>query len=709
MGGIDRLAASPYVPTQRRALGQCAAAVVVARTRVGKTAKQYFTTMSSGTEGDDDVGKDGAVSRWALGTVVLVALAASEISGKGTIAALPLASLTVTFSAICSLERLQSSCELIKHRRERNGRDLVDFLILWMNMLTQLTAAATCARIASATMDYMSDGRSRVWLFGYESHSLGEAWPDVLGVTIIVVVTAMFMLGLENSTSFYILLNTGIVSTLIFFIFVGSMHADVSFWTHDRFLPSGWEGMLTTAAMCSYGFIDVFPESKSKYRCLKVTTYVVVPLASYCTVAIVFTLMTHFRELTETAIPMVRVFEARDVDWARPVMASCTIAVVSVALTEICPKIYGIIVTLAEHEWRILAKSLAYKNETTGSAVLAVFTAAILAFACPLSYLVRLLNVSPLMAHMLHAAAIIYDRYQPENDVEDFPVYTDVGYSRLNQGAKPKIKKEISDPTVRGLKFGLWFLPRTVRQTHSFLQDSTSNGIGKSRGQSEERECLLMGEYSPEYAKPLERLESNLDLESDSECNVESPKSSDAEDVDSSTDIDAIVEEYKEKLKVATTLTGSYSGTMRLPSLASGRRVLVSVILIFLSSVALGNGMLFDLQWLIYSSVSVMFVLAGVIAFQPQRPRVTTEVEKTYRIFLMPWLPTITVGLNALLAASLMPEIWPGIILWLGAERLRLRAPSRGSVVSTLVPSHRRLPRDSAKRLTHVDTILIAR
>lgn len=80
-------------------------------------------------------------------------------------------------------------------------------------------------------------------------------------------------------------------------------------------------------------------------------------------------------ELTETAIPMVRVFEARDVDWARPVMASCTIAVVSVALTEICPKIYSVIVTLAEHEWRILAKSLAYKNETTGSAVLAVFTA----------------------------------------------------------------------------------------------------------------------------------------------------------------------------------------------------------------------------------------------------------------------------------------------------------------------------------------------
>lgn len=82
-------------------------------------------------------------------------------------------------------------------RRTRSGRDLVDFLVLWLDMLTQLCAAATCARTASATMDYMSNGRSRVWLFGYESHSLGEPWPDVLGVTIVVVVTAMFMLGLD--------------------------------------------------------------------------------------------------------------------------------------------------------------------------------------------------------------------------------------------------------------------------------------------------------------------------------------------------------------------------------------------------------------------------------------------------------------------------------------------------------------------------------
>lgn len=72
---------------------------------------------------------------------------------------------------------------------------------------------------------------------------------------------------------------------------------------------------------------------------------------------------------------MVRVFETRDVAWARPVMAAGSVAVVCLALTELCPKVYGTVVALAGHEWRLLAKSLAYENETTGSAVLAVFTA----------------------------------------------------------------------------------------------------------------------------------------------------------------------------------------------------------------------------------------------------------------------------------------------------------------------------------------------
>lgn len=117
-------------------------------------------------------------------------------------------------------------------------------------MLEYLSATATCARIASTTMDYMSRGRLRDWLFGIESHSLGEAWPDVLGVTIVVVTTALFMMGLEvrisclfttiegltfiffkKSVALAIMLYIGLIGSLMFFVIVGSFHTDTKFWS----------------------------------------------------------------------------------------------------------------------------------------------------------------------------------------------------------------------------------------------------------------------------------------------------------------------------------------------------------------------------------------------------------------------------------------------------------------------------------------------
>lgn len=88
--------------------------------------------------------------------------------------------------------------------RKRKCGDALDFLVIWMDILEQLASAAACARVASATVDYTSGGRLRDWLFGLESHFLGEPWPDVLGVTIMVVVTGLFMLGLDVSAKYLV-------------------------------------------------------------------------------------------------------------------------------------------------------------------------------------------------------------------------------------------------------------------------------------------------------------------------------------------------------------------------------------------------------------------------------------------------------------------------------------------------------------------------
>lgn len=87
--------------------------------------------------------------------------------------------------------------------RKRRLGDAIDFLVIWIDILEHLVSAATCARVASATVDYTTGGRLREWLFGLESHSLGEPWPDVLGVTITIVITGLFILGLEVSAIQY--------------------------------------------------------------------------------------------------------------------------------------------------------------------------------------------------------------------------------------------------------------------------------------------------------------------------------------------------------------------------------------------------------------------------------------------------------------------------------------------------------------------------
>lgn len=58
-----------------------------------------------------------------------------------------------------------------------------------------------------------------------------------------------------------------------------------------------------------------------------------------------------------------------------PLLAAITVAGISLALTELCPILFSILVALASPEWKVLTRSMTYESTTTGSPVLAVFTA----------------------------------------------------------------------------------------------------------------------------------------------------------------------------------------------------------------------------------------------------------------------------------------------------------------------------------------------
>ncbi|XP_066996258.2 cationic amino acid transporter 2 [Anabrus simplex] len=749
-----------------------------------------------------------------------------------------------------------------------SSRDAANFVVLWCGLLAYTSAVAVCARGLSAAMDYIAGGRSQHWVqdrLGPLPAVLGGALPDPIALGVTMVPSLLFMLGLEHSPGLRLLLNVGVAGALAFFVSVGSMQADMSNWTENISELSGWSSLLTGAAICSFGFIgyvDVTSEAKQHNPRLRTTAgaaAVLLALLSYCVMAIVLTMMVNYQALHESAVPLLKAFELRDVDWARLVMAVLSILGLALALVEVCTPLHAGIVILGGEEWRVLPVALARESALTGTPVLAILVAGVaagtLALLCPLRALLRLMSVGPLLQHAVTAAAIIQHRYRPPDKEQASSSTT--RYRRLARSTPSATRgddyddlcgDDEDDPdnqrlrrhrlTVRCLKSGLGFLPAALRQTQQqhyytslsiaspdqeqevsgastvatslsatprsarssheakYLINASINSLrsiaslnlddgdqvdpkphdsnhissgvetkhimngsvvisngycGRFTGDAE---MLLSTETEPvqeDSTRPNkgvaycnERFVENATSESEhgeSASSSVSSSSSDAEaeDSSSSTDIDAIVAEYKERIKVATTMTGTPLPVQE-PSAATSRRVSFALCGALACMVFLGAASIMPSVARIWCAIAFLIgtlLFLVVIARQPQNK--ATQRSTSHIIPLVPWLPAAGMATNLILCAQqLVLGVWPIALGWLALgcvlfirhhghswqccrpsrggcgsssrrERIRLHAPPRQSMVSTLIPSHRQLPEERARRLTQVDTILISR
>lgn len=181
--------------------------------------------------------------------------------------------------------------------------------------------------------------------------------------------------------------------------------------------------------------------------------------------------------MARTALPLIQIYEHRDVDWARPVMAVFTICIVCLVLTEILPNVYATFVKLASKEWQIFVSSMQYQSSLTGAPVLAIFAAgnnfhqlipenvhmwnvsgsltAILAFACPLSHLIKLLNSTSILSSIINSIQLLYNRYKAEIYQNECLVYnTNVQYSKLNNTLTRNCHQDIGNKikSIFGIK-----------------------------------------------------------------------------------------------------------------------------------------------------------------------------------------------------------------------------------------------------------------
>ncbi|KAJ8969166.1 hypothetical protein NQ314_001907 [Rhamnusium bicolor] len=445
------------------------------------------------------------------------------------------------------------------------------------------------------------------FLFGLEQHSLGEPWPDVLGVTIIVVVTILFMMGLEKSSTISSLLFVALLCNFAFFTTIGSFHTIMKFWKWcESFKIHSYKKILRAAAICSFAFAHNIPKTQ-KNNCLKMFTMVFNPLVFYTVTAIIFSLMTHYRELIGTAIPLVQVFENRDVDWARPIIAAFTICVVCLVLTDVLPSVYFSFVKLASKEWRVFVPSIQYQSPLTGAPVLAIFAA-------------------------------VYN--------------TNIHYSKLNQNT---MKSATQNKQSIKEKIKSFFVSKPHYIHHLSSPKSINRKLGNASGNiTDERECLLLDDYSNKSV--------NIDLADDSASENDENNivfCSDDEDSGSSTDIDLIVEEYREGLKVTT--IGKFNE--KRPSTRITSIVVVTCLtIIIISSITLSLYILniINLCW-----PSILGIILPLIITTTMPQNSADKLKETIvPSILFSLYHATSIVLNIVLSSTIIMDIWQGVLFW---------------------------------------------
>ncbi|XP_072949178.1 uncharacterized protein tadr [Epargyreus clarus] len=646
-------------------------------------------------------GGEACGARWTLGALLLAPLAAAN-SSYCAVPAVMLLGIFITFATFISKD-LKKLAEILpppktaRGRRERNLRSFADFMTMWMSFLSHLVAVAVCARILSATADHVTGGRTRRWLFGYETRSLGEPWPDVLGVTVVMIVCAMFMCGLEESMMFtFMLLVLLYIFSQCFAIF-GLINLDI---TNIKIpIPITIYELFAAGAPISYTFTTVFQQKQGEKVKRNLFFTIGLPTIVLSSLCFLYANMLKGSSI-DAALPITSLLEARAAGWVCPVLAAITVAGICLALTELCPILFSVLVSLASPEWKVLTRSMTYESTTTGSPVLAVFTAgslaAILAFACPLSHMITLINASHLMSICIQALHFIIMRCIPTAEQMEAG---DVEYKRLGtEGTSRGTKSATAKP-----KRGLWFIPSAMRHTKTL--ESIKSKVTK---ETEERECLLLDEYAGCPAEEIDPSTSSgrtlavaeVDtIQSDAEVSENDMSSG-----DDSTDIDAVVKEYRDRIQVVTAIPEASAPA---PPCVRGARsaaagAAVQIAANALLAVAFCNEAI--RVYMLVTGIPLWLCGTFISAWQPSH---NIGLKRTQKL-----QGPITMTMALLFLTPLLLDSWPAIILFAGAGVVIYARCERwcGDLALQQARAPRRPPRAApAARRAHVDTVYIAR
>lgn len=517
-----------------------------------------------------------------------------------------------------------------------------------MDILALLSACGALARTLSTCLDAMTGGLARIYILGRNSPA-NEPWPDVLGVSIIFLVTGMFMLGLENTNIFTFLMIFGVMGISCILAVVTWLKGSTEYWTDENIFPTGMMGLLTGTAISTFIFPSELPTGGNHKKSKGILIIIVVLLCNGLTAGCISTLSQYNATREFEAVPILSLLSLRDFIKVTPAIACLLVLACSGAILELFPEMFTIVVKLSQVEWKILAKQISYENKDSGSPTLAIFLGgslcAMLAFACPLQTITHILAGSHLLSGILRASYLLYSSFRPK--FVNPQTNSSLSYSRLNSGN--------SAPTTSRIKRTFFFLNKGLAQPAISLSKSKSKSKLKVKKNDEEleREWLLLGEPSSPIAKsPPQEAESSI--VSDEIQNVDCITKVDTDSDDSSTDIDAIVDEYRQKVKVSTL---GPMDTFRVPSTTSWRLTLVAIFIIVVGLGSTVTGVVLYDKPSFLTGISVVVVTSFLMLMLPKYKNNLEGVSSV----------TCAVSLIfcCVLMSSILPSSWPALLLWL--------------------------------------------
>lgn len=333
-------------------------------------------------------------------------------------------------------------------------------------------------------------------------------------------------------------------------------------------------------------------------------------------------------------MPILRILDTKDLHKLIPGVGCLYVIACSSALLEVYTEAFQTVATFASSEWKILLKQISYESRETGNPILAIFVSgsliAILAFACPLENMTYIIAGSYLSSGLLRAFYYLYSPYRPKtiinpkskfirfkrspfNNIVDtikkksmFDIFNFIfifsvfhidessqAYSRLDStdNNNTTTKSKVSSIPKRT---SMWFKNKAPSISAANLSKSISKlNKNNSENGEMEKEWLLLGEPS----SPINHADQeNINVESsilsdstDTDCIMKAENS----DSDSEEDIDSVVEEYQQKVKVTT--AGLKDMNIKLPSIGSWRISLFCLFSVIVSATIAALSALWEL------------------------------------------------------------------------------------------------------------------